>query len=108
MAFFDTRVMPSESILQFKAQALARSRTEKTPGMLAPKVVADDASKAPLLELYAKHNGDITAMFAELGDHPGKALKYPPEDADDFATKVFDNNHHAHTKIVDFNHRSIA
>lgn len=88
MAFFDTRVMPSESILQYKANALAKSRTEKTQGMLAPKVNPDDATKAPLLELYEKHNGDIKAIFAALGDHPGKALKYPPESADEFATKV--------------------
>lgn len=79
--------MPSESILHFKANAMKKSRTEKHAGMLAPKVNVDDESKAPLLELYEKHNGKLEPIFAELGDHPGKALKYPPEDADEFATK---------------------
>lgn len=48
----------------------------------------DDPSLAPLKALYATHGGDLVAIFAELGDDPGKAIKYPPKDADEFATKV--------------------
>ena len=29
----------------------------------------------------------MEAMFAVLGEDPGKALKYPPKDATDFAIK---------------------
>ncbi len=46
------------------------------------------ADLAPLVALYETHAGDIAAIFAELGDDPGKALKYPPKDANEFATKV--------------------
>jgi hypothetical protein len=37
--------------------------------------------------LYTQHGGDLTALFAELGEDPKKALKYPPKDAAEFATK---------------------
>jgi len=53
-------------------------------------VGGDDPSLAPLKALYSTHGGDLTAIFAELGDDPGKAIKYPPKDADEFATKVCD------------------
>jgi hypothetical protein len=31
--------------------------------------------------------GDLDLIFSELGEDPGKAKKYPPSDAEDFATK---------------------
>ena len=43
-----------------------------------PTASTDDADLAPLIELYNTHAGNINAIFAELGDDPGKALKYPP------------------------------
>jgi hypothetical protein len=38
-------------------------------------------------DLYAAHGGNLVAVFEVLGENPGKALKYPPRDAMDFATK---------------------
>jgi hypothetical protein len=84
--------VPSESILMFKAQALSRSRASVgkrgAPLLAATKVSPDDESLAPIIALYEKHEGDIEKIFLELGDHPGKALKYPPSDAKEFAVKV--------------------
>jgi hypothetical protein len=82
----DITFVPSESILQFKADILARSR--KSPVSATVLVAPDDAMLAPLLDLYMKHGGDLVAIFGELGDNPGKALKYPPADAQEFAVKV--------------------
>jgi hypothetical protein len=47
-----------------------------------------EVEEAPLVTLYASHGGNLEAIFAELGDDPGKALKYPPKDAAEFAKKV--------------------
>jgi hypothetical protein len=38
-------------------------------------------------QLYTKHNGDINAIFAELGESPEKALRHPPASAHEFAEK---------------------
>jgi hypothetical protein len=43
------------------------------------------------MNLYKLHGGDLNAIFNELGDHPGKALKYPPSNAEEFAQKVWDD-----------------
>lgn len=43
---------------------------------------------APLEELYERHKGNLRNIFAELGDDPGKAMKYPPRDAQEFARKA--------------------
>ncbi len=40
-----------------------------------------------LVSLYTKHGGDLDAIFRELKEDPGKAKKYPPDDADAFADK---------------------
>ena len=37
--------------------------------------------------MYEKCNGDLDAIFKELNEDPGKAKKYPPKDAEDFASK---------------------
>jgi hypothetical protein len=88
MSSFNDVFVPSESILKFKADSLARSREAGAAAAPASVVVGEDtAALEPLIELYGKHAGDLTAIFAELGDHPGKALKYPPADANEFATK---------------------
>jgi len=47
----------------------------------------DTDTTKPLVELYEKHVGDLEKIFKELGDNPGKALKYPPNDAKEFARK---------------------
>merc|ERR1740130_1196499 len=49
-------------------------------------VDSDPMAKA-LSALYTKHGGDIKAVFEVLGENPGKALKYPPADADTFGAK---------------------
>ena len=36
----------------------------------------------------ASHGGDLSAIFAQLGEDPKKALKYPPADRSVFARKV--------------------
>ncbi|KAG5181309.1 hypothetical protein JKP88DRAFT_321721, partial [Tribonema minus] len=41
----------------------------------------------PIVALYERHGGDVRAIFEELGEHPGKALKHPPSDAADFARR---------------------
>mmetsp|Transcript_41438 Transcript_41438/g.129784 ORF Transcript_41438/g.129784 Transcript_41438/m.129784 type:complete len:105 (+) Transcript_41438:166-480(+) len=43
--------------------------------------------------LYEKHNGDIRSIFDELGENPGKCLKYPPADAKEFAERYFDGGY---------------
>ncbi len=40
-----------------------------------------------LVGLYKKHDGDLDGIFKELKEDPGKAKKYPPEDAEQFAEK---------------------
>jgi hypothetical protein len=88
----DEHFVPGESILMFKAQTLARSRANtgkrNAPSIAAVRISQDDPSLAPIIELYEKHAGDIVNIFAELGDNPGKAIKYPPKDAKEFAVKV--------------------
>jgi len=98
--------VPSESILQFKAMSLKRSRAahqrHKSPisGRRLPsvdefglyKVQTPDGESAEhdtLKALYDKHEGDLENIFAELGDNPSKAQKYPPADRDEFAKKVW-------------------
>ncbi|CAM9951602.1 unnamed protein product [Ectocarpus fasciculatus] len=39
----------------------------------------------PYERLFRQHKGDLRAMFDELGEDPGKALKYPPSNAEEFA-----------------------
>ena len=46
-----------------------------------------DSELAPLIALYYDHGGDMAGIFKELGESPRKALKHPPVDAMDFATK---------------------
>mmetsp|Transcript_9412 Transcript_9412/g.35243 ORF Transcript_9412/g.35243 Transcript_9412/m.35243 type:complete len:98 (+) Transcript_9412:132-425(+) len=43
--------------------------------------------------LYTKHAGDLAAIFAELGENPGKAQKYPPSSATEFATKYCEGSY---------------
>ncbi|CAM9911518.1 unnamed protein product [Scytosiphon promiscuus] len=40
----------------------------------------------PYVKLFQRHNGDLRAMFDDLGEDPGKAIKYPPANAQAFAT----------------------
>ena len=49
----------------------------------------DDANEMEeqLVKMYEKCNGDLDAIFKELNEDPGKAKKYPPKDAEDFASK---------------------
>ncbi|CAM9115474.1 unnamed protein product [Ectocarpus sp. 13 AM-2016] len=39
----------------------------------------------PYERLFRQHKGDLRAMFDKLGEDPGKALKYPPSNAEEFA-----------------------
>lgn len=55
---------------------------------MAAPVADTEAETAPLVALYESHGGNLEAIFTELGDDPGKALKYPPKDAAEFAKKV--------------------
>jgi len=48
---------------------------------------ASDPLAQGFADLYVKHGGDLVAIFAVLGEDPGKALKYPPKDAAEFAAK---------------------
>lgn len=48
---------------------------------------ASDAMTQGLKKLYGDHSGNLEAIFEVLGEDPGKALKYPPKDAMEFATK---------------------
>ena len=41
----------------------------------------------PRRRRYNSKDGDLDAIFKELGDDPGKAKKYPPADATVFARK---------------------
>ena len=92
MAFEEEHAfVPSESILAFKCATMARSREAVKSGRPATTTswIADDTETVTMLKgLYDKHGGKIEPLFEELGDHPGKALKYPPADADEFAKKV--------------------
>ena len=40
-----------------------------------------------LENMYKKYSGDLDEIFDELGEDPGKAKKYPPENAKVFARK---------------------
>jgi len=97
MDSYDGHFVPSESILMFKAQTLARARAQggllNGPSLAAVRCSRDDPSLAPIIQLYEKHEGDIEKIFAELGDNPGKALKYPPSDANEFAVKYVEGNY---------------
>ncbi|CAN0352123.1 unnamed protein product [Pylaiella littoralis] len=39
----------------------------------------------PYQRLFQHHEGDLRAIFNALGENPGKALKYPPKNAVEFA-----------------------
>ena len=43
---------------------------------------------AGLSKLYDDMEGDVEQIFGALGENPGKAIKYPPKDGDEFAQKV--------------------
>ena len=47
----------------------------------------DEAALQPMLQLWDRHHGDVRAIFSELAESPRKALKYPPKDRADFASK---------------------
>jgi hypothetical protein len=51
-----------------------------------------DAMTQGFADLYTQHSGNLEAIFEVLGENPGKALKYPPSDAIDFATKYIAGN----------------
>ena len=88
MAALDDRFVPSESVLALKSQMFKMNKSDKTPLRSRPAPPsADDSITAPLVELYDKHGGNLTAIFGELGEDPGKALKYPPVTGPEFAQK---------------------
>ncbi len=75
--------VPSESILDLRMRTL---RNKATPMRGRPsKSDCEDVDTSPLVSLYSRHRGDLDAIFTELGEDPGKAKKYPPLDAEDFA-----------------------
>eukprot|EP00614_Pseudopedinella_elastica_P024167 CAMPEP_0172622542 /NCGR_PEP_ID=MMETSP1068-20121228/121213_1 /TAXON_ID=35684 /ORGANISM="Pseudopedinella elastica, Strain CCMP716" /LENGTH=235 /DNA_ID=CAMNT_0013430727 /DNA_START=28 /DNA_END=735 /DNA_ORIENTATION=- len=78
--------VPSESILQLKGRTLRNQRTPMR-GRPPPPEPAEEDFVTPLVDLYNKHSGDLVKMFEELEEDPGKALKYPPSSAEDFAAK---------------------
>jgi len=51
-----------------------------------------DAMTQGFADLYTQHGGNLEAIFEVLGENPNKALKYPPSDAIDFATKYIAGN----------------
>ncbi|CAM9841509.1 unnamed protein product [Ascophyllum nodosum] len=52
----------------------------------------------PYRKLFHEHNGNLRAIFDDLGEDPGKALKYPPANADEFA-RVYVNG--GYTYLLD-------
>lgn len=38
-------------------------------------------------EMYDKFGGDVEKIFDELSENPRKAIKYPPNDAEEFGMK---------------------
>ena len=42
-----------------------------------------------LKEVYRNFNGDIRQIFEKFQCNPRKALKHPPKDEDEFATKFY-------------------
>ena len=75
MAFFDAGFVPSESILAFKVKALKTSRAAKTEAEAEEVNLAaaeDTKTAQPFIDLYNTHDGDLVAIFAALGDHPGE------------------------------------
>jgi hypothetical protein len=72
---------PSPSVLSIKARMLKQTKQKEAKA----EPVASDLE--PLTNLYLLHEGDLEKIFSELGDHPGKALKYPPANAVEFAEK---------------------
>lgn len=46
-----------------------------------------------LEDMYARHGGNLRDIFDDLGENPGKALKYPPRDAREFATKYLEGGY---------------
>mmetsp|Transcript_1504 Transcript_1504/g.2053 ORF Transcript_1504/g.2053 Transcript_1504/m.2053 type:complete len:105 (+) Transcript_1504:138-452(+) len=40
-----------------------------------------------LEKLWDNHDGDIEAIYEELGENPGKCLKYPPSNGSEFGQK---------------------
>ena len=57
---------------------------------VSPKIEKDEKTVFSLEDIYLKHNGDIQAIFDELGESARKALKYPPKDASEFAAKYYE------------------
>mmetsp|Transcript_25369 Transcript_25369/g.30064 ORF Transcript_25369/g.30064 Transcript_25369/m.30064 type:complete len:524 (-) Transcript_25369:201-1772(-) len=72
---------PSPSVLSIKARMLKQTKQHEE------KVQPASSDLEPLMNLYKLHNGDLEQIFNDLGDHPGKALKYPPSNAEEFAQK---------------------
>ena len=75
MAFFDAGFVPSESILAFKVKALKTSRAAKTEAEAEEVNLAaaeDTKTAQPFIDLDNTHDGDLGAIFAALGDHPGE------------------------------------
>eukprot|EP00620_Florenciella_sp_RCC1587_P012483 CAMPEP_0182556486 /NCGR_PEP_ID=MMETSP1324-20130603/737_1 /TAXON_ID=236786 /ORGANISM="Florenciella sp., Strain RCC1587" /LENGTH=103 /DNA_ID=CAMNT_0024768387 /DNA_START=38 /DNA_END=349 /DNA_ORIENTATION=+ len=82
---------PAFSLGDLQAGAKGLQQVEDAPKKAEGK--GDDGSDAALgglIEIWNNHGGDIEAIYAELGENPGKAIKYPPSGAEDFAQKYLD------------------
>mmetsp|Transcript_48703 Transcript_48703/g.62512 ORF Transcript_48703/g.62512 Transcript_48703/m.62512 type:complete len:102 (+) Transcript_48703:60-365(+) len=65
-------------------------RTVEEPAKKAEgKNDEDDTTLQVYIDLYEKYNGDLVKIFDELSENPGKAIKYPPKNAQDFAQKYY-------------------
>ena len=94
MAAMEDRFVPSESLLTLKKQMFSMNKADKTPlrSRPAPPKASDDVLD-PLVELYDKHGGNLSKIFAELGEDPGKAMKYPPATGPEFAAKYVEGRY---------------
>mmetsp|Transcript_2399 Transcript_2399/g.5220 ORF Transcript_2399/g.5220 Transcript_2399/m.5220 type:complete len:107 (+) Transcript_2399:58-378(+) len=90
----ETKGAPAFNLADLRAGAKKLHSVEESSGdkKAQGKTVADEGEEAVLkayIDLYNKFGGDIDRIFDELGENPGKAKKYPPKSAEDFATRYY-------------------
>ena len=79
----------SEEEIQRGLKSLNDVDVAEDKGLSSP-IAKDEKTVFNLEDLYTKYNGDIQAIFDELGESARKALKYPPKDAAEFASKYYE------------------
>jgi len=89
MKKFGNDLLGRFGIYAMGSEGTAKASLQSVPkDDLSKDALAYDCDTAKAFEkLYIDNDGDVQKIFEVLGENPGKALKYPPENAKEFGRK---------------------